>query len=278
MLFDRSISLTVGATLIKGLDFDFQVEKNLGEEPNSAAIDIWNLNPANRKILSASKETPAVLEVGYMSSASSGQAPEDVSGAENLAMLFKGDMHTCVHQRDGTNWKTSLRYGDGKKALLNAKLGKNYAAGTPLREILKDIAGTLVGVDTNDAIDGLVSANLPGLAKSMAISGSSLQEMNRLLMGHNLKASIQDGILHIEHDGAPKRKKHIVLDKQSGLISQSLEGNDGSIKFKSLLRADLRPGCRVFLNEQSYVLTQIRCSGSNYRDDWYVCCDAKLIK
>jgi hypothetical protein len=93
LLFDRVIELTVGDTVITGLDIAFEIEKDESPEPNPCHIDIFNLGPENRATLSKYKQVSVLLKAGYKGS---------------VGVIFQGDMVRCNHIMERASWKTTL--------------------------------------------------------------------------------------------------------------------------------------------------------------------------
>src|SRR5580658_7301416 len=124
-LFDRVIELTVGQTHIAGLDIAFEIEKDESLAPNPCHIEIYNLSSANRAILSKYTQVPVVLKAGY---------------SESVGLIFKGDMLRCIHFKESTSWKTVLASGDGAMAIQTQRIDKSYSKGTPIKDIVEDLA------------------------------------------------------------------------------------------------------------------------------------------
>ena len=124
-LFDRQIALRVGETEINGLDISFEIEKDETSSPNPCHIEIYNLNPANRAILSRYVSAPVLLEAGY-------------SG--HMGVIFKGDLVGCQHLKERTSWKTVIASGDGAMAIQTKRIDKSYAKGTPIKQVVEDLA------------------------------------------------------------------------------------------------------------------------------------------
>ena len=180
-LFSRVTELTVGDTQISGLDISFFVEKTLTSEPNTAEIKIYNLNDANRKTLCDQQRIPVMLKAGYQNS---------------VGLLFKGDLTEAFSQREGPDWATTIRSGDGLVTLRSAQIQQSFKTGRSVMEVLKSIAKTL-GISTGDAISKLERLGLKNLDNSMAVSGNSMQQFHKALKPLGLEASIQDNALQI---------------------------------------------------------------------------------
>src|ERR1700683_1670624 len=92
-LFQRQINVTVGSTLVSGLDMAFNIKKTLKKEPNTADLKIWNLSTPTRKTIEQSLPTstvpvPVLISAGYV-------------GA--MASLFNGEMRSASTVQDKEN-------------------------------------------------------------------------------------------------------------------------------------------------------------------------------
>lgn len=60
--------------------------------------------------------------------------------AGNVGIIFKGAVRDVEHKREGTNIITTIVCGDGDAAFRRATISKSYPAGTPVKDVIDDIA------------------------------------------------------------------------------------------------------------------------------------------
>jgi hypothetical protein len=253
-LFDRVVELTVGETEITGLDIAFEIEKDENPEPNPCHIEIYNLGPGNRAILSKYKRVPVVLKAGYQ-----GQ----------VGILFQGDMVRVSHLKEGASWKTILACGDGA-SVQGKRTQKTYTKGTPLKTVIEDLAQQ-AGLPANSPMDHLEELNKT-LSRTIAVSGNPMAEVTRLLSSQNIKVSVQNQALQLRKKNEPLQKEALVLSSDTGLLASPEIGSKGKVMIRSLLMAALIPGRKVqvvsaMLNAFLRI-EHVRFSGSNFTQDW----------
>lgn len=254
-LFDRVVELTVGETQISGLDIAFEIEKDESPAPNPCHIEIYNLSLANRAILSKYIHVPVTLKVGYK---------------DNLGTIFKGDMIKCTHLKEGTSWKTVLASGDGALAIQTKRIDKSYSKGTPIKEVVADLAQK-IGLAKASPLTHL--KELDDLtARSFMVSGNPMAELSRILSGRNIQVSIQNQALQLRKISEPVQKEAIFLNSKSGLIESPEVGSKGELTVRALLMPELLPGHKVKIESAVFngfaTIKSVRFIGSNFGSEW----------
>ncbi len=266
MLFSRIAELSIGDTQISGLDVSFFVEKTLTSEPNTAEIKIYNLNDANRKTLRDQQHIPVLLKAGY---------------AGSVGLLFKGDLTEVFSQREGPDWVTTIRSGDGLVALRSAVVQQSFKAGTPMLDVLKSMAKTL-GISTGDAIQKLERLGLENIDNSMAVSGNSMNQLHKALKPLGLEASIQDNALQILVSGKALEQTAVLLSPETGLLGSPQLSNHGVLRVQALLNHELFPGRKIKVDsgeikELNFKIQRVNFRGDTAGSDWTVDIEANKI-
>lgn len=253
-LFERLVGLTVGDTHITGLDIAFEIEKDLSSEPNPCSVEIFNLSPENRSILSKYDRVWVMLRAGYK---------------DSVGLIFKGDMLSIRHLKEGPTWKTVLASGDGANAIQTARTKKSYAKGTPVKTVVKDLAEQLKLPHDNaiKQIEDLQSK----LEKGFMVSGGIMHSMTSILQG-KASVSIQDGKLQILKKGEALQKEALVLSSDSGLLSTPEIGSKGEMTLKTVILPELSPGRKVIIRSSVFnglaTIQSVRFSGTNFGENW----------
>lgn len=254
-LFDRVVELSVGNTDITGLDISFEIEKDLSPEPNPCHVEIYNLSAKNRQVLSMAGKAPVILMVGYR---------------DKTGIIFQGDMTSLRHEKDGPTWKTILATGDGALAIQTARINKSYSKGTPVKDVIKEIAKQL-NLPCDSALKQLENIS-DILGRGFSLSGCAMDELCRMLEQHGLSASIQNQALQILKHGSSIAGKAISLKADSGLKASPEIGSDKNICMKAVLMPELLPGSQVHVESQTFTgfatIQKVRFSGSNFVDQW----------
>jgi len=254
-LFERVVELIVGQTEISGLDIAFEIEKDESPEPNPCHIDIFNLSHENRVTLSKYESVPVVLKAGYK-----GQA----------GIIFQGDMVRCNHIKEEASWKTSLACGDGAMAIQTKRTNKSYQKGTPVRTVVLDLSKqlNLPSASATQQLDKLHTK----LTRGFAASSNPLAEINRLLAGQDMNASIQNQALQIRQNGQPLQREAISLSTDSGLISSPEISEKCKLTIRALLMPELIPGRLVHVDSVMFkglvMIERVRFTGATFGDEW----------
>lgn len=262
-LFDRRCVVQVDALKIEGLDISFTVQKSgRAKTPNSAEIEIWNLNPDHRKQLQELEKVFVDLQAGY---------------AGGMSLLFRGDLRDAYSRRDGSDWVTSVTSDSGRRAR-RRRVQKSFAPGATVREVLQAAAEAL-GVKIGNSAVKIATAAIQGTAarsffNGYALSGSVELELDRLARSCGFEWSIQDDELQILDKGTALLDTAIHLTYETGLVGSPEIGNRGTVNVRSLMLPDAFPGRRVLL-ESAHIsglfrIETTRHTGGTAEADWYI--------
>lgn len=234
-------------TEIDQLRVSFRVSKALTKDPNTCEVKIWNLSADTRAKL---PDTGAklLLRAGY-------ETTEE--------QLFIGDARTIESKPDGADWVTTIRCGDGERAINYARAVGSFAENTQVADVVRAL-GKAAKIDNGNlekAISGIPSSLR--YTQGYAVQGPALKELDRALKLAGLEWSIQDNALLILKDGETTTEEVIELSEDSGLIgipevaagekkSKKKAAGKPVIKAKSLLQGGLRCGRKVQLRSVNY--------------------------
>lgn len=271
-LFKRAASLNVHGKVLRGLDFEFRVDRALKPESNKADFSIYNLSADNRKYLQ-SQDGGVIVEfrAGY-------------SGDTELALIFLGQLREVTTVRDGADWTTQISSGDGDKerkhpvafslgpgASFDAAVKKSLESmGLRANNITKDIATGKFGDASRELVEGFTAFGFGG------------PELDRLLDSGGFEGSIQNGELQILPKGQGLNKSAVTLKEATGLVGSPELGDKGSLKFRSLLNAEICPGRMVHVISTN-IDDFFRCDrvvyvGQTAGNDWYCDVEASPVK
>lgn len=272
-LADRSYRIVVGTTEIdavagvgpSSLRVQFAVERDLGRAPNQVDVVVHNLNLDHRSMLEASDRIPVSIEAGYL---------------DNLGVIFLGDLRSAVTRRQGGTQLTHVSGGDGENALQTARVNKTYLAGTPVREVVRDI-GRQLGVQPGNLNTFGPIAFLNGadrLEGPYTASGLCFDELQRICESVGARYSVQDSALQLHADGEPiNQQQGLLLTEASGLVGEpevQTEKGKVLVTVTSLLQPDLVPG-KLFRVESEKISANLVTEhtvhrGDSHGRDWYV--------
>lgn len=266
-LFDRRAALVAGvgggnAIRIVNLDFDFRVTKNLRREPNTAEIKVYNLAASSRRSLEAAEDQRIRLEAGY---------------AEDLHVIFEGDLRKASSTREGPDIITTIEGGDGERGFRRARTNRSFGEGTSVRSVIEDVArgmgfgvGNLAAQTTGRGFEGLGNTYVEGTV----VSGSSREILTGLCRSIGLEWSVQDGNLQLLPFRQAVRDTAVRLTPSTGLIGSPSIDSENVLRARALLIPGIFPGRKVSIDSEFasglYRVTKATYSGSTFGNEWYV--------
>ena len=265
-------SLTAEVTEIKDLRVQFSVKKSSAKEPNTAEVTITNLSPARRSALQT-KGVKFVLECGYVDT--------------GVKQIFQGDVRHVSHVREGADWRTVLKSGDGERAYSFARVSESFAPKASKSDVIKRLVNKLglgLGNSTRAA------AAIPGsFEQGLVVTGPVSRELDKVLAGTGYTWSIQDEQIIILSDTEISGQDVPLLTPSSGLIGSPefgaplVKGGKPQLTFRCLLNANIKPGCKVQVECERFPLgVSVKCakvehSGDTSGQDWYTSVEGATI-
>ncbi|MCK5609854.1 hypothetical protein KAR91_48730 [Candidatus Pacearchaeota archaeon] len=287
--FDRIASLRIGKSgqeqllEITGLRITFRITKNLEATTNTGVITIYNLSQDTRNKLQEVYDT-LILEAGYQK-------------GEGLKLMFKGNISESFTTRRGPDLVTTIRSGDGLKAIVETKFNQGYAAGTSAWDILNDILKTFnLSKKITNRLKAIARKKGKKFANAFSSSGSAKNAMDRIIKQLDGEWSVQNGSIKILELEGVDDSPVTFLDFSTGLIGLPIRLSNlkkrqstkkkveagGEIKdvqrrgwrIESLLLPELEPGARLKAQEPVsgidgvFRVEAIEQRGDNYGNNW----------
>lgn len=189
--------------VVSGLDVEYDITKDLEQEPNYAQIYIYNLNRSNRDFVI----DPSVQECPITVSLSK-------AGSSTLVKAFSGEIERVSNYRENPGWETILECSTEKEQSQNRHINaKTYKQGTPMSTIAKDLVDA-IGLPQYGSY---VVPPTPILF-SQSFSGPAFPILRRFLWDLGAYAFILDGKLIISDIWEPTNPNVIEIQK-SELLS-----------------------------------------------------------
>lgn len=277
-LFDRVVRIALDNVLIEDMHVQFKIKKTLKKEPNTAEIQIYNLNENHRSQLQQHK-IKVVVEAGY---------------AGILGHLFAGDSRYVDQKRDRADWITKIQCGDGERNYQYRRVAASFSPGTSVTTVAKTVANSMgFTINNVELLDKLPGQFLQG----HSAYGKASTELDNLLSGRGIDWSIQDGQIQLLPTDSVASNEYIVLragDDNSGLVGSPEHGNPekdvpltpdqyvvkGSkkrgppiLKVKALLQPGLRPGKLVKIESRGingfFRIQTVTHTGATAGGEWY---------
>lgn len=252
------------ALLVEQLRVTFDVEKNLGSEPNSVKIEIYNAAEPTRARMQE-KYLRVFLQAGY---------------AGDMKLVCVGDVRKAYSKRDGTSWVTTIEAGDAERALLHARVNKSYKAGVRGAQIIDDAVKAMGQLDF-----GALAAIKPRFDAVQHLHGYSARgrasrEIDRITEAAGVEWSIQDGRIQFLPKGEANRARTVELAEDSGLVGapewsspRERSKKKPMLQVKSLLMPEIRPGGLLVVKSSTISATckvhSVKHNGDTHGSDWY---------
>lgn len=244
-----------------GMRVQFEISRNSEKDPNTSQVIVTNLAPSTRGQLQK-KGVKLTLEAGYESVGTS--------------RLFIGDVRTTDHVRNGSDWDTTMKLGDGERAFKFARVSESFSPGVGAGDVLQYLAQQ----------SGLAIGNIPTVVANLTTSfdqgyvayGKWGNVFDRLVKSLGYVWSIQDGALQVLLPGQSNTAAVPNITPDSGLIGSpemgtpEKKGKPALLKFRSLLTPVI-PGGQVHLQSLRYDafvrVKKVKHTGDTHGNEWY---------
>lgn len=264
LLYRRSCVLRIGSQEIFGLRVTFKVHRDVGSKPNTCEVVVDNMSETNRAAAQV-KGTTLILQAGY---------------GDDVATIFSGQIRSGDTVREGPNWRTAIRSGDGEVNYQFKTVSESFAAGTPKRAVVKHLIDQL-GLDAGN-VDQKLAAVAERHLNGYVAHGKASVELNKVLTALGFEWSIQDGRVQVLKVGETTQETAVELTPESGLIGspqhgvgqKGPKGKTNVVKGRSLINPGITPGRKLILKSQNITTTlkviATDLSGDTHGGDWYV--------
>lgn len=269
-LFGRFCAVTVETAKITGLRMAFKVVSSLEPEPNVCELSIYNLNADNRGKLQTDDAVATQIEAGYNS---------------RHEILFLGDLRRVITTRQGPDWITTLKAGDGETKYATSSINEAFAPGTAIITAVKTMADRL-GIKIGDTEKRLLNAThragITQFINGLVSSGFTRDQLTEALKGLGLKWSIHQGTLQVLGLEDTTNEPVVLLTPQTGLIGSPSPGEKGIVKITALLTPGIRPGRKIRLEcagvpKAFYRIEKVTHTGDTHGQSWYTEAEIKPV-
>lgn len=280
-LYKRNVRVTVtkpvdyftqepNATVIEGLRVQFQVEKHLRSEPNTARVTISNLEKTARAAFER-KPLYVRLDAGYDGS---------------LERLCAGDVHHAASKREDTDWLTEMHVADGLRAIRFARVSRAYRGGVDAMALVREAARAFgLQVKASAAVQRELRAQL---ASGVVLDGRASDVMSRVLDPFAVSWSIQDGRLQILLPSEVRTDTtEIRISQDTGMIGSPdfgdppEKGKRPHLMVRTQLDPRIAPGGRVRVESVAvrglFKVLKVSHTGDTHGDDWQTEIECRAI-
>lgn len=252
-----------------GLRVRFQSKRSSAREPNTLAVQIYNLTAESRGYVER-EALSVVVDAGYQ---------------DRTSTFFAGDVARAWSQREnGTDWITHIEGGDGERAFRRSRFSRSFVAGTSsgtiFRSIVDDLGLPLGYVDPR-AFDALKV-----YSRGWTYSGTTRDALDEILGDVGLVWSIQDGELVVTGEGESTAEPAVVVrgGNLSGPPAPIVEDGETTgvrlpLRLDSLYRPERLLDVKLRDFSGLYRVTKVEIDAdSGFEDTFVAMCDARAIQ
>lgn len=271
---NRVYSLIVGDTktnnafeITNQLQVTFDISKSTDNKKrtNSAAIEIYNLNPEQIKILDTDYPA-AALSVGYLDTGS-------------LKRVFGGQVTNVSTRKNGTDIVTQLQLGSGYTDLNHEVLSEIVAPGQTVKEVAETIRKALPGV-SRGVYNGTNLNN--EILYGYPLMGSPKEMLDQLADKYALDWQVDDDVLYVKNNDRANNENFnqaYVISAYTGLSenayrvsgdrkrSKKDKAKKPGVQMKILLNPDIVAGDIIRL-EDTYITGWFRVDSLRHTGGW----------
>lgn len=272
--------LLPNAVEITDLRIQFQVQRSLGSDPNTARVVVTNLASAGTAGEFADWPMHLFLSAGYDG---------------EFRHICRGDLRWGKSEKVGTDWETTFHVADGDRAYRESRTNRTFEAGTSVRTALREVARTM-GLKLPQALE--VTPELEEqFAAGLVLDGRSRDELTNLLAPYGYEWSIQDNVLTVLKDDETRADQALVIAEETGLIGTpqfgapdkpTKKGKFGKgksplqkLNLTTLLYPQVTPGCLLEVRSRTangrFKAHRVTHSGDTYGSPWFTEIEARAL-
>lgn len=218
---------------LDGLRITASIKKTVMGMPNPSQISIYNLSAHTRSLIQRGL-SKVTLQAGWENT--------------ELHVAFKGSVMSCISERQGPDIITKLNVMPGFGAIMQSVSSVSYAEGTPVKEVVKDLAKRLPEITVTDTL----LKDVPGTVGrgGWSFAGQTKDALTQLANEYGFSWSIDNDKFQAVGDKA-KFDGIVVLDGNEGgliQISPVLTGPTQirtGVKIKAVYVPGVQPGSQV---------------------------------
>jgi hypothetical protein len=259
LFFGRSVDVRIGPAggvgrSFKDLKIEFEVNRSLGRDPNTASVSLWNVDSVSLGIITALGAKIQVL-AGY------GQIP---------SLIFNGDIakRGVVIEKQDADEVVTIEAGDGELAYSKTRFDRSFVAGTDNNTILSLILASMgLGL-------GPGSPALPPkvYGSDVTFFGMAREAVDEIVKDVGAQWSVQDGnVVLLLNDQQVTAEGAELLTSNTGMVGSPTRTDEG-VNVDSLLNPRIRPGKALSIVSRAitgfYKAMKVRHSGDNYGADF----------
>lgn len=258
------------------LHISFSIEKSDSETANTAKVQVWNLSPANLKVLDT-KDCVVELQAGYKN---------------YISLILVGNVVTVTTEMDGADRMTEIEVVDGRVALRDTYISVSFSGKVNSKDVFNYIAGAM-------GVSVVYSKNckFKTLPHGFSYVGAAKNALKKLCRTCGLAWCIQNSVLQIRKPNEAITARAYLLSADTGLLdvpkritisSESDDSTSSSSSGSSQIGYEVKYFLNGAIGVNDYVrlesnevrgyfrVYKLTIDGDNMEGDWI--CTAQLLE
>ena len=210
--------------IIRDLFMDFEINKDLDEEPNSASVSIFNLNEGTRRKFTDRANQQAPIEIRLTP-----------AGATELVMAFRGKVQSAKHIPTRPGYETVLECTSQQINYRAMNIDKKaFPKGTSIADVINFFIEEI-----NLPRGNVYFLPTSGIRLGQSFSGPAFLLLKQFCLDIGMYAYILDGKIHVTSIYEPPNPTIIPLDQNIMLTrpETTARNDDRLIERKTILES-----------------------------------------
>lgn len=182
-------------------DIEFDIQKDLTEEPNSASVTMYGLNQDSRALINDAGMNESPVDI-YLTTI---QSPSDP-----FVHAYRGEIESSNSMHLNPGYATTINLTSQKQNHRQFWFQKNYSAGTPHFQIIDDMISE-IGLPVGNVFDVINN----GILLSKSFAGPAYELLQRFVFDMGYYCYILDGKIQITSVYAPPAASIKSLDSRA---------------------------------------------------------------
>lgn len=221
---------------VEGFRVMFTVDQSLRGPPNTANVQVYNLNSTNSAKVK-SEFDDVRLTCGYKS---------------NPRVLFHGNIKFSTTYRDQNEWISEIQAADADKAYTEGHVGITLSAGRTAYDAVDELLKVMPGVRK-----GYLELPKTAYTRGKVLSGSARRVLSQLARDYGAAWSITNGTLNIVRADSILPSQAVVVNAQTGMLGAPEISGKG-IKVKMELNPYVVPNGLIILDNNNIKVQAIQ--------------------
>lgn len=247
----------------------FEVDRDATPTPNRASLQIYNLDPEERKkILDVGPRIPVRIQAGYVG---------------DYQIIYQGEMLRAFVRQDGYDKVLSVQAGEGNDKIRTAQISRTFAKGTPVADAIQAIAKAL---DVGGIVDKTFGRVNGKLSAAWTSHGDAGYELTALLKGYDCNWYLDTGRLILNSGEAIQatgiKVQTLISDPELHLVKdKATKKNVEVVRFTTILESGMFPGAGIELAGEelsgAVSLSAVKFRGDTHGSTWISECEGVFL-